>query len=192
MGVSIDHTVWLLFEDGEVGQAFAEALPEKVEGVEQDCPCWWKTYADGRVVRLWSGRYGHMMLPKMNLPQGILAAIQRFEHLHDDDMTFVRYVEPEDLYLDEDGDYSGSFVLDDDDIEPYSITKNEMKYMDSCPAEFEERDLFWDWSTYLDFTKLALMRFYVNNMMSANMWPGDHEEMTEIQSWEDMNQGGAL
>lgn len=186
MGFSVDHTVWLLFEDGATGQAFAEGLPERVPGSVDETSVWWKTYEEGQVVRLWSGGYGYLEVPQMDLPKGLRRAIQRVED-GKYEIHYVNDMEVEQMYPDEDECYY-SHELDEEEAKEVGVLSNEMERID---YNFQNDEVSDQWSEFHANTLSSLLRFQVCGSMGFYDWPGNHWEMTEDLLWEDMNQGAS-
>ncbi len=186
MGFSIDHTVWFLFDDEDDGKSFAESLPERlpvdaVDGV----PLWWKTYCDGRVVRIWSGGYGLMDICTLDLPESLRHVIQRVEDTHYEMVAARSYVETFYPY-DFDGDGPS---LGPDNKEFLSVVLNEMKYVPRCPDDESSDEVLDAWTSWYEGMRLGLLRFAVTDKMDGESWPGDYTELTEELKWEDMTQG---
>lgn len=184
MGVSIDHTVWFLFGNGTDGQSFAEGLPNEIAGDFVDVPVWWKTYCDGRVVRIWSGMYGLIDICKLDLPKSFEEAIHRVEDLHDESISYVESFEPSEL--EGDGPYGG---LGPDCKEEISVVLNEMKYVPRYADEESSDEVSDVWSFLYHEMRQSLLRFLVEDKMGGHGWPGDHEEMTKELTWQDMTEG---
>ena len=189
MGFSINHTVWFLFDDEDDGNSFAESLPKKLPGAdefaEEGVPIWWKSYCDGRVVRIWSGMYGLMDICALVLPESLRHVIQRVEDTKYELVAARSYVESfEPSDFDGNGPYLGP-----DDKEHLSVVLNEMKYMPQFPDD-EPGDAVLDaWTSWYEGVRLGLLRFAVTDKMDGESWPGDYAELTEELKWEDMTEG---
>ena len=190
MGFSIDHTLWLLFDDPSEGQSFAEALPERapsaVAGFDS-VPLWWKTYCDGEVVRIWSGMYGLIDVCRLEMPISFLAVIQRVEDTDHELISARSYVQRFDSSeFEGEGPYLGP-----EGMEYISVVLNEMKYVPhsvegiDSEATHEAEDA---WKECLNRVRSSLLRFSVVDKMDGSSWPGDYDEMTEELSWQDMSQ----
>ena len=189
VGFSIDHTVWLLFEDPSEGQTFAEAIPERAPEASglDSVPVWWKTYCDGAVVRLWSGMYGLIDVFQLEMPISFLSMIQRVEDTKYELMPARSYVQ---MFDSSDFENERPY-LGPEGMEHISVVLNEMRYVPQSAegiiseATHEAEDA---WNACLSEVRSSLLRFSVVDKMDGEGWPGDHDEMTEELSWEDMTQ----
>lgn len=174
------------FEDGADGQAFAESLPAEIQGEGRKVPCWWKTYCDGEVVRLWSAGYGFFNIPALALQGRVDQIIQRVQdaRLDNPGRFYVRHYDS--CELSDVGD--NEYFFRPDNQEGISIIINDMRFIPEFPDDTATDEVKDAWGGWYMQCLYSLMRFKVYDSMYAESWPGDHEELTEDLEWAEMIQ----
>jgi len=184
MGFSDDYRLWVLFDEEEQGLEFAEGLPERVPGVEPETyvSCWWRSYCDGRVIRLWSGCYGRFDVASLGIPESCYAIEQNepLRPFEDPDRCFVRLLN--------DRDFTNDYIYN---ASCESVVKYDMMFMPKEPSDDAQDEVLEAWHEWNYKCLRGLLRFKVWNYMDAESWPGDYADMTTELPYENWNQGAS-